>query len=129
MHSRQRSVGGCNDILLPMDEHRLLGYELEKRPWGTFERFVLNERCKVDVSRIVAACSDASKSHRHRAVFVRVLSGRGDVQIGDTIAPARQNDSFFIGQNDPYAITAHEGELRMLKIVLSPDETGVPTPA
>lgn len=55
----------------------------EKRPWGHFERFTLNEKCTV---KLVYLDSDKRLSlqyHNNRSEFWKVIKGPVKVQIGN----------------------------------------------
>ncbi len=70
-------------------------YEKEKRPWGDFERFTLNEQTTVKIITVDAGEAFSLQTHEHRDEFWRVLKGSGVIHIDDTDHNAKEGDTFF----------------------------------
>jgi len=56
----------------------------EKRPWGHFERFTLNEPCTVKLVYVDGDKRLSLQYHNNRSEFWRVIKGPVVVQIGRT---------------------------------------------
>jgi mannose-6-phosphate isomerase len=56
---------------------------IEKRPWGHFERFTLNEPCTVKLVYVDGDKCLSLQYHNNRSEFWKVLKGPIKVQIGD----------------------------------------------
>lgn len=68
----------------------------EKRPWGSFRRFTLNEKTTVKVITVSAGQAFSLQHHKNRGEFWRILSGRAHVRVGDTTKKGKAGDEFFI---------------------------------
>jgi mannose-6-phosphate isomerase-like protein (cupin superfamily) len=55
----------------------------EDRPWGSFERFTLNEPTTVKIVRVDAGKKISLQRHAERAEFWRVIEGSGTAYIAD----------------------------------------------
>ncbi|HVW71578.1 MAG TPA: phosphomannose isomerase type II C-terminal cupin domain [Candidatus Paceibacterota bacterium] len=51
--------------------------EHEDRPWGSFDRFTLNEQSTVKIVRVDAGMRLSLQKHKHRSEFWRVIEGMG----------------------------------------------------
>ena len=66
---------------------------MEKRPWGRFELFTLNEPCTV---KLVYVDSDKRLSlqyHNNRSEFWKVVKGPVKVQIGNETKTLQEGDT------------------------------------
>ncbi len=68
----------------------------EDRPWGSFERFTLNEKTTVKVISANPHQALSLQYHNHRDEFWRILSGSCTVALDGTETPAKTGDEFFI---------------------------------
>ncbi len=89
---------------------------LEKRPWGKFERFCLNEICTVKLIFIEPGEELSLQKHNNRSEFWRVVRGEGEITIGEEIKKAKRGDEFFIVQNVRHRAKAMEKALEILEI-------------
>lgn len=55
----------------------------EKRPWGRFERFTLNERCTVKLVYLDGDKRLSLQYHNNRSEFWKVIKGPVKVQLGN----------------------------------------------
>jgi len=55
----------------------------EKRPWGHFERFTLNERCTVKLVYVDGDKRLSLQYHNKRSEFWKVVKGPVKVQVDD----------------------------------------------
>ncbi|MHB8710072.1 MAG: phosphomannose isomerase type II C-terminal cupin domain [Minisyncoccota bacterium] len=74
----------------------LAHYEKENRPWGNFERFTLNEKTTVKIITVNAGQAFSLQTHTHRNEYWYVLTGHGEITVGDKMQEAHAGDSFFI---------------------------------
>jgi mannose-6-phosphate isomerase len=68
----------------------------EKRPWGKFERYTLNEQCTV---KLVYLDSDKRLSlqyHNNRSEFWKVIKGPVKVQLGDETKTLQTGESMTV---------------------------------
>jgi len=89
---------------------------LEKRPWGKFERFCLNELCTVKLIFITPGEEISLQSHNNRDEFWRVIRGKGEITIGHEIKEAKRNDEFFINRKVEHRVKAGEKGIEILEI-------------
>lgn len=73
----------------------LTNYEKEERPWGSFERFTLNEKSTVKIITVKAGEAFSLQSHKHRGEFWRILSGSGVITLDQESCPVHSGESFF----------------------------------
>ena len=78
----------------------------EKRPWGKFERFTLNEKSSVKIISVNAGKRLSLQYHKKRKEFWRVLSGKGRVTIGNKILNAKKGDEFIVKTRQKHRIEA-----------------------
>ena len=91
-------------------------YEKEVRPWGNFERFVLNEKATVKILTMTPGESLSLQMHAHRDEFWRILKGSGVVRIGDTEKNVGEGDTVMITQQTVHRATAGPDGLQFLEI-------------
>ena len=78
---------------------------LDERPWGTFQRFTLNEPSTVKIITVAAGASLSLQRHEHRDELWRVLDGQLLVQVGADQHEARDGDQFFIPRGVVHRLT------------------------
>lgn len=61
----------------------LLHHFIEKRPWGNFEQFTLNEVSTVKIITVDEGQAFSLQRHSKRSEFWKVLSGAGFITHGD----------------------------------------------
>lgn len=73
----------------------------EKRPWGEFTRFTLNENSTVKLITVLAGEAFSLQYHQKREEFWHIIKGTGFVTVGDERKEFKTGDEFFIkiGQN------------------------------
>lgn len=96
----------------------------EERPWGSFERFTLNEISTVKIVRVAPGKRISLQHHHKRAEFWRVIAGYGTVTIGDSEHPAKMGDEFDIGIETKHRLAAGEAGITILEIGLGDFEEG-----
>jgi len=93
-------------------EHR----DHEDRPWGSFDRFTLNEQTTIKILIARPNQTLSLQYHNHRSEFWRVLKGSGTVVIDETEQPAKEGDEFFIPQGAHHRIKTGNEEIQWLEI-------------
>jgi mannose-6-phosphate isomerase-like protein (cupin superfamily) len=94
----------------------LANHEKETRPWGTFERFTLNEKTTVKIITVNAGAAFSLQTHAHRDEFWRVLSGSGTVTAGSEKKEAHAGDSFFVKAGAEHRVECADEPLTFLEI-------------
>jgi len=88
----------------------------EKRPWGKFERFCLNEKCAVKILTINPNEELSWQYHKKRAEFWRVLEGPAKIVIGEKIKTGKKDDEFFVPIGAKHQIKAGKLSVKILEI-------------
>jgi mannose-1-phosphate guanylyltransferase len=92
----------------------------ETRPWGHFERFILNEKCTVKLIYVNKNERLSLQYHNKRDEFWKVVKGPVEVQIGDD-----KNNSN--NQEDKKRITpSSSGSILTTKILQTGDTIRIP---
>ncbi len=95
-------------------EHR----DREDRPWGSFERFTLNQPSTVKILRLNPEKAISLQSHAHRGEFWRILAGDGVVTIGGEESSVHAGDEVEIPAGTPHRLRAAEDGLSWLEIAI-----------
>ena len=90
----------------------------EERPWGSFERFTLNENATVKTITLKPGARFSLQHHLHRTEFWHVLSGTGTARIGDEEHEAKKGDEFEIPCGSTHRMTAGTEGITFLEIAL-----------
>lgn len=94
----------------------LSNYEKETRPWGTFERFTLNEASTIKIITVSPNEQLSLQTHEHRDEHWRVLAGSGTVVVGDDTLPATVGDTFYIARGTKHRMAGGREGLVILEI-------------
>lgn len=94
----------------------LSNYEKDIRPWGHYERFILNESSTVKIITVDAGEAFSLQTHEHRAEFWRILKGSGVVTVGENTHTAKPGDQFFIQTGHMHRAEAGPEGLEFLEI-------------
>jgi mannose-6-phosphate isomerase len=65
----------------------------EKRPWGKFERYTLNEQCTVKLVYLDGDKRLSLQYHNNRSEFWKVIKGPVNVQLGDETKTLQTSES------------------------------------
>ncbi len=121
------SLGGGNRRLIDHVESSLSplsNYQKEERPWGNFERFTLNERTTVKIVTVSPREAISLQIHGHRDEFWRILSGGGEIMIGETHAEAEPGRQFFSRRGEMHRVEAGPSGLSFLEIAFGDFDEG-----
>ncbi|OGG43980.1 mannose-6-phosphate isomerase [Candidatus Kaiserbacteria bacterium RIFCSPHIGHO2_01_FULL_48_10] len=94
----------------------LPNYLREERPWGSFERFTLNEPTTVKIIVVNLNEAFSLQTHEHRDEYWRVLKGSGTFTIGDEEKSAAAGESYYVPQGTEHRATAGPEGLVLLEI-------------
>ena len=90
----------------------------EKRPWGGFEQFILNEKSTVKILTINPKQQFSLQFHKKRTEFWRFLEGNAKVTIGRKKFRAKKGDEFLIKPKTLHRIEALSKQVKVLEISL-----------
>ncbi len=90
----------------------------EERPWGYFLRFTANEISTVKIMSIKPNESLSLQTHEKRGEFWKIISGDGEITIGEEIYEAKKNDEFFIPPQIKHRAKGKENGLEFLEIAV-----------
>ena len=94
----------------------LTNHAIDKRPWGDFERFTLNEKTTVKIITVLPHQKLSLQTHQNRDEFWRIISGSGSVVIGDKTKSAKAGDSFFIERGQKHRALGGVETMQFLEI-------------
>ena len=90
----------------------------EKRPWGSFERFTLNELSTVKILTLRSGMRISLQRHKSRSEFWRILSGNGTLTLAEETRPVRAGDEIEIPKGAAHRLSAGDEGLIWLEIAL-----------
>lgn len=96
----------------------LSNYEKEIRPWGSFERFTLNEKSTVKIITVEPGEELSLQQHEHRDEEWRILSGTGVITVGDLQTDVKPGDTFFVKRGTRHRVGGGALGLTFLEIAL-----------
>jgi len=94
----------------------LSNYEKEVRPWGSFERFTLNDVSTVKLITVSPNEVLSLQAHEHRDEHWRVVRGSGSVVIGDETLPAQEGSEFDVPRMTKHRMAGGPEGLQVLEI-------------
>lgn len=97
----------------------LSNYEKEVRPWGSFERFTLNEPSTVKIITVDPGQEFSLQQHEHRDEEWLILHGTGTVTVGETVATdVAPGDNFFVARGTKHRVKGGPHGIAFLEIAL-----------
>lgn len=88
----------------------------EKRPWGGFERFTLNEKSTVKILTIKPKQEFSLQYHKKRKEFWKFLDAHAKVTLGKRIFTAKKGDEVVIKPRTLHRIEAFSKPVNVLEI-------------
>jgi mannose-6-phosphate isomerase-like protein (cupin superfamily) len=88
----------------------------DKRPWGGFEQFTLNEKSTVKILTINPGESPSVQKHSHRSEFWVMLDNPVKVTRGNKSFRAKKGDEIFIKKGQVHTAEAYSKTARILEI-------------
>lgn len=96
----------------------LSNYEKEIRPWGSFERFTLNEKSTVKLIRVEPGQEFSLQQHAHRDEEWLILQGTGLVTVGEAATEVKPGDNFFVARGTLHRVKGGPEGILFLEIAL-----------
>lgn len=93
-------------------------YYKEARPWGSFERFTLNEPSTVKIITVDPNQELSLQQHEHRDEEWKILKGSGTIIVGDTKTEVQPGDEFFVARKTHHRVAGGPEGLMFLEIAL-----------
>ncbi len=91
---------------------------VDKRPWGGFEQFTLNERSTVKILTFKAGKRNSLQKHKGRKEFWKILDNPCKITAGNKTFRAKKNDEIIINRGQLHRIQALNKDVRVLEISL-----------
>ncbi|MDE2188341.1 MAG: phosphomannose isomerase type II C-terminal cupin domain [Patescibacteria group bacterium] len=88
----------------------------EERPWGSFERFTLNEPCTVKIITVKAGEAFSLQKHADRDEWWKIISGDGTIELGEVKEPLEVGAKYFVPRGTLHRITAGQSAVVFLEI-------------
>ena len=88
----------------------------DHRPWGSFYQFALNETFTVKVIVVAPNQRLSLQTHSKRAEFWYILSGQGEVTVGETVHQAKAGDEFEISIGTAHRAASGTDGLSFLEV-------------
>ena len=88
----------------------------DKRPWGWFRQFTLNEKSTVKILTIKPGQSPSVQKHRNRSEFWVILDNPVKVTVGNKIFRAIRDDEILIRKGQVHTAEAYSKTARILEI-------------
>lgn len=89
---------------------------LSKRPWGTFEKFVENEKCTVKIIRVNPNSRLSLQYHNSRSEYWKVLSGNATAVLDRKIIILDQDDDLYVPVNTVHRLVGGKHGAVILEI-------------
>ncbi len=89
---------------------------IEKRPWGKFIRFTLNEKSTVKILTVNPKKAFSLQYHKNRKEFWRFLDNKARVTIGKKTFTAKKGDELIVNKKTPHRIQAISKPVSILEI-------------
>src|SRR3989344_7049344 len=88
----------------------------EKRPWGGFERFTLNEKTTVKILEVKPRQKFSLQKHKTRDEFWKIIDNPVKVTVGKKIFKAKRGDEIFIPRKTLHRAEAYFKSVHILEI-------------
>lgn len=88
----------------------------EKKPWGKFERFCHNEKVTVKIITVRPNSKLSLQFHNCRDEFWKIVSGNGQIVLGEKTVDAKAGDEFFISRKTNHRIITSKNALEVMEI-------------
>lgn len=98
----------------------------DKKPWGGYKRYTLNEPSTVKILWINKESRFSLQTHEDRDELWVILQGNPIVTIGDTVTHAKPHDEFWSPRGTVHRMEAQETDVEFLEISFGHfDETDI----
>jgi mannose-1-phosphate guanylyltransferase/mannose-1-phosphate guanylyltransferase/mannose-6-phosphate isomerase len=90
----------------------------EERPWGRFEKFTENVSSTVKIITVAPGEATSLQTHEGRDEFWRILSGNGEVTIGEDSFEAVAPKEFWVPHKTKHRLSGGTEPLVLLEVSL-----------
>ena len=88
----------------------------EERPWGSFERFTLNEPSTVKIITVNPNEAFSLQQHANRDEEWQIVRGSGKITVGGETKEAKQGTTFFVKRGTAHRVEAGSEGIQFLEI-------------
>jgi len=88
----------------------------DKRPWGNFRQFTLNEKSTIKILNINPHQSLSVQKHKNRDEFWVILNNPAKITLGNKTFKATKGDEILIKKGQIHTAEAYSKPLRILEI-------------
>lgn len=96
--------------------HLLSDYDHEDRPWGSFDRFTLNELSTVKILRLKPGQRLSLQKHEHREEFWHIITGSGTLELDGVSRAVKKGDESLTRVGSTHRAEAGPDGLEILEI-------------
>jgi mannose-1-phosphate guanylyltransferase/mannose-1-phosphate guanylyltransferase/mannose-6-phosphate isomerase len=89
---------------------------IEQRPWGEFIQFCHNEKVTIKILKVQPNSKLSLQYHHKRDEFWRVISGNGQIVIGEKTIAVKTGDEHFIPKETKHRIMTTNSNLEIMEI-------------
>lgn len=89
---------------------------IENRPWGRFERFILNELCTVKLIYVESDKRLSLQYHNNRSEFWKVVKGSVKVQVNDETRTLQTGETITIPKGAVHRLSGADTDAIILEI-------------
>lgn len=93
-----------------------LNRQHDDRPWGSFDRFTLNQESTVKLLTVLAGTRLSLQRHHKRAEFWHVVSGNGTAEVDGTAHPLTPGTEVSVPVGATHRLTGGSEDLVVLEI-------------
>lgn len=94
---------------------KVIHYE-ERRPWGSFIEFSLNEPVTVKIITVDAGEAFSLQSHEKRNESWRIISGNGMITVGEKVSKLKPGMDYEIPKKTKHRIEALDEPVVILEV-------------
>jgi len=113
-----------NDIMNTIKMTKAPTTYREERPWGSFERYTLNEPSTVKIITVKAGEAFSLQKHKGRDEWWKILEGDGKVTIGGDTKDIAVGKEYFVPRGTEHQIEAGRSAVKFLEISFGDFEEG-----
>jgi mannose-6-phosphate isomerase-like protein (cupin superfamily) len=88
----------------------------EKRPWGEFSQFALNEPVTVKIITVLPHQAFSLQTHKKRDEFWHIISGSGFITIGEERKALLVGENYTVAKETKHQIEAGDESVIFLEI-------------
>lgn len=99
-------------------------YRKEERPWGSFERFTLNEKSTVKIITVKPSEAFSLQSHKHRGEFWHIIAGSGMITLDKEQRTIHVGENFFSPEGHEHRMEGGPEGLVFLEIAFGEFDEG-----